>query len=226
MTDPERPAPGDAQQRAVRDLLASARHDEPMPDGVVARLDATLADLVAQRSAVRSAPVVELARRRRRRLVGTGLVAAAAVVVAGVGLGQVLPLESGGDDASTAGAAREFGAQEDSSADREDSGATASEGAPAEGRSAPSADGAPVDLSSSDPDRRIRRALRQAAPPTDGLLGKSGCLVPGVPAAAQGLAVLWDGQPARALYLPPGEPVRIEVHLCDPPALVREVALP
>lgn len=94
----------------VRRLLADARHDEPMPSEVVARLDAVLADLVADRegsplqadpvesSAVESAPVVDLSARRRRRRAAVVL-AAAAVVVAGVGIGigQILPDRSDTD---------------------------------------------------------------------------------------------------------------------------------
>lgn len=96
------------QERAVRDLLASARHDEPIPHDVAARLEANLAELSAVRRELRvhgeaGAPVVSLAARRRRR-VTTGLLAAAATVVLGVGLGQVLPsavTPTGGDAAST-----------------------------------------------------------------------------------------------------------------------------
>lgn len=66
---------------AVRRLLADARHDQPMPAGVVARLERALA---AEQGAV-----ADLAPRRRRRW-GAGLLAAAAVVVAGVAIGPEL----------------------------------------------------------------------------------------------------------------------------------------
>ena len=86
--DPLTPA-----EEEVRRLLAEARHTGPTPPDVVARLDRVLGDL--SQEPVRTAPVVDLARRRRR--VGTLLVAAAAVVAIGVGVGQVIGLQSGSD---------------------------------------------------------------------------------------------------------------------------------
>lgn len=101
-----------AQERAVRDLLADARHDEAMPADVAGRLDATLADLVAARETTgdptssAASSVTPLAARRRRRRVAGALVAAAAVVVGGVALGQVVPDSpfptAGGGDAGSA----------------------------------------------------------------------------------------------------------------------------
>ena len=90
------------EDERIRRLLVQARHTEPMPAAVVARLDDVLTDLHAERSA-RTAPVVDLAARRRRTAASL-LVAAAAVVVAGVGVGQVLsgPGGGGGDAADTA----------------------------------------------------------------------------------------------------------------------------
>lgn len=74
------------EETRVRRLLADARHTEPMPDDVVARLDRVLAGLAEEPT--REAAVVRLADRRRRatRL----LVAAATVVVVGVGGSQVI----------------------------------------------------------------------------------------------------------------------------------------
>jgi hypothetical protein len=77
------------QETRLRRLLAQARHGEPVPDDVAARLDRVLEQLQADGldpDGDRS--VVDLAARRRRR-VTTLLVAAAAVVVVGVGVGQV-----------------------------------------------------------------------------------------------------------------------------------------
>ena len=117
MTD-ERDTPlTPAQDEEVRRLLADARHDEPMPPEVAARMDRVLDDLAAEPS--RRAPVVDLAARRRR--VSSLLVAAAAVVVVGIGIGQV---GGGGDDdspeSSSAGDAGGVEAPElDSGADRE-----------------------------------------------------------------------------------------------------------
>lgn len=96
------------QEARLRRLLAGARHAEPVPDDVAARLDRVLAQLSAEeRDPEAHRPVVDLAARRRRR-VRSLLVAAAAVVVVGVGVGQVVPTGSGGDaseSASTAGSA-------------------------------------------------------------------------------------------------------------------------
>ncbi len=90
-----------ADDARIRRLLAEARHTEPMPGDVVARLDRVLAGLAEERKE-RLAPVVELASRRRRTAASL-LVAAAAVVVVGVGISRVLPdhgvVSSGGDAA-------------------------------------------------------------------------------------------------------------------------------
>ena len=81
--------PDPAEQERVRALLAEVgRTPEPLPADVAARLDDTLADLVADLAAERGTTTVSVvvpldrARRRRRRTVQT-LVAAAAVVVGG-----------------------------------------------------------------------------------------------------------------------------------------------
>ncbi len=101
------------QEARLRSLLREARHGEPVPLDVAARLDRVLDQLAASEGtdpdATRS--VVDLAARRRRR-VTTLLAAAAAVVVVGVGLGQVLP--TGQDDAITAGDSADAGASAES----------------------------------------------------------------------------------------------------------------
>lgn len=93
------------QQEEVRRLLAEARHTEPMPEDVATRIDDVLEGLSSERSAapidvvdsagapqthVPAASGDELGARRRRRL-ATGLLAAAAVIVAGFTLPSVLP---------------------------------------------------------------------------------------------------------------------------------------
>ena len=97
----DQPHPDDER---VSRLLADARHTEPLPPEVAARLDRTLEGLAEERrTPARSvAPVVDLAARRRRRL-ATGLVAAAAVVALGVSLPQVDL--GGGSDSESAGSA-------------------------------------------------------------------------------------------------------------------------
>jgi hypothetical protein len=111
-TGARRPDPDDD---AVRRLLADARHSEPMPADVAARMDDVLAGL--QGTPVGSdtpdggpdtaaAPppvhpvVASLAAQRRRRAAGM-LVAAAAIVVGGVVVAQHLPT-SGSSSASSA----------------------------------------------------------------------------------------------------------------------------
>lgn len=103
-----------ATAAAVRRLLAEARHDEPVPPAVAARLDATLAGLRAERPSAAPSPMpplaprpggddapIDLAARRRRRRGSVLLAAAAAVVVVGVG-GVVVPqLGGSGDDATS-----------------------------------------------------------------------------------------------------------------------------
>lgn len=104
MTDPTGPQQ-DPEHDAVRRLLADARHTEPMPADVAARMDAVLADLakgetppvVADDRPV--ADVVPLASHRRRNAASL-LVAAAAIVVGGVVVAQ-LP-HGGGDSAGSA----------------------------------------------------------------------------------------------------------------------------
>lgn len=94
----------DPAHAEVRDLLASARVEAPLPDDVAARLDATLAELTGRTAGEVPAnephpTVVPL--RRRSRIAPRLLAAAAVVVVAGagaVGLGQVVQNTGGSDD--------------------------------------------------------------------------------------------------------------------------------
>ena len=92
-----------ADDERIRRLLAEARHTEPMPEAVAARLDQVLADLVADRAEREppepAAAPVDLAARPARTAANL-LVAAAAVVPVGFGITQVLP-----DAASAAAAA-------------------------------------------------------------------------------------------------------------------------
>ncbi|CAI9402733.1 hypothetical protein [Nocardioides sp. T2.26MG-1] len=115
-------------EEQVRRLLADARHTEPMPDDVAARLDGVLADLASEdgagprrasdHSVVRAA---DLAAARRRRTVRHLLVAAAAVVAVGVGIDQAdLTVTGDGADSSSAdgaGAAPEPAAGSESQRD-------------------------------------------------------------------------------------------------------------
>lgn len=94
-------------EEQVRRLLADARHTEPLPHDVAARLDGVLTGLAAERrdadQAARSVAVAaDLAAARRRRTARNLLVAAAAIVAIGVGMNSVDLTVSGGDEDSAA----------------------------------------------------------------------------------------------------------------------------
>lgn len=115
------------EEEQVRRALASAPPAGAMPPEVAARLDATLADLVAGRSAgapaakpaTHGSPVVALEERRRRRWPRV-LVAAASVSVLAYGAGIVLDglQVSGGSAESTAARDETFAGGGADSADR------------------------------------------------------------------------------------------------------------
>ncbi len=95
------PAVSPEQEARLRRLLAQARHAEPIPTDVAARLDRVLEQLEAEEPDPHAGRnPVDLAARRRRR-VRTLLVAAAAVVVVGIGIGQVVPIGQSSDDAAS-----------------------------------------------------------------------------------------------------------------------------
>jgi hypothetical protein len=99
--------PPTPDEERVRRLLADARHDEPVPEDVAARLDGVLADLARQRGT--DGTDVVTARRlggghRTRRRWLTGLTAAAALVVVGVVGRELWPAATPGkSDSSVAG---------------------------------------------------------------------------------------------------------------------------
>lgn len=96
------PVLDEAQERRVRRLLADSRHTEPMPTEIAARLDQVLRELAEHPDVpTESQTPVELASRRRHR-VSSMLVAAAAVVVIGVGLGQLVGTRSSPEASSPA----------------------------------------------------------------------------------------------------------------------------
>ena len=113
MTDEAGNTHPDPDDDAVRRLLADARHTEPMPADVAARMDDLLDDLAQGTPVGTDAPVptptpapihpvvASLAAQRRRRAAGM-LVAAAAIVVGGVVVAQHLPAPGGSSSASSA----------------------------------------------------------------------------------------------------------------------------
>lgn len=89
-------------------MLASTPAEGGMPADVAARLDATLAGLVAERADPAPTTVDELAERRRRRRWPRVLVAAATVSVVAYGVGASLDdLSVSGGDAESATASRD-----------------------------------------------------------------------------------------------------------------------
>jgi len=103
------------EQQEVRRLLADVRHDEPMPDPVVARLERVLEVLAEE--PVRVAPVTELATRRRRA--ASLLLAAAAVVAIGVGVSQVVDTGTGSAESLSSADRDEAGDAEQDTAARD-----------------------------------------------------------------------------------------------------------
>lgn len=214
---------------AVRRLLAEARHDGPTPPEVVARLEDTLTSLRAERSeAAGSAPVVDLAA-RRRRFVGAGVMAAAAVVVAGVALGQVLPQgasDSGGatsaesdagsgrmDSPTGEGGGLDDGAAESASPEELSGKATAPQG--------------PEVLLDSDLDGALtllRSSSRTAATLSDDAL--VACQVGDVGRGRQVL-VRVDGRPGLVVFRAArASGQEADVYVCGDPEPVRTLTLP
>lgn len=236
MTDSPRPTP---EQEAVRRLLAESRHDGPTPPEVVARLDEALASLVAQRGTdpVVSdepvpAPVTDLGA-RRRRLASVGLLAAAAVVVAGVALGQALPRSgddtAGGGDAATADRESSLAESAQPDADDDSSGGSA-ETAPESLKStmvAPDA-GLPT-LSSADPtlDQQVADLREDVARYQLGSADALGrCELPAT-GSVRRLAAQVDGQAGALVFQrPDGAAQQVAVYVCGVPEPVRTLTLP
>lgn len=146
------------QQREVTRRLADARHTEPLPVDVAARLDEVLARLDAGEDVATSPAPIDLAahQARRRRRVTRLLVAAAAVVVVGVGAAQVVPelTPAGSGDASES---------------------TSDAGAEAAGSA-----GSGADPSQTAPATEDRADTESDAEAADGLLESAQLAVPGV----------------------------------------------
>jgi hypothetical protein len=96
--------PASPETDEVRRLLAEARHTEPMPADVAARLDDVLTGLAAGEP--KPAEVVPLEARRRRRAAAGWLVAAAAVVVGAVAVAPHLHNGSAGSGTAAEDSAR------------------------------------------------------------------------------------------------------------------------
>ncbi len=213
---------------AVRRLLADARHDAPVPEDVVRRLDATLADLVAERSAetigtdkpgLTDAPVVDLAARRRRRLGGAVLAAASVAVVAGLALPQVLPRPVDND---TAGSASAGSAEESSTPAPAAKSETLSESFSGDvpdtddptTETMPRAMPGPVELSSQDLDATTLALLGTGGQPMATFSVDLGACSQVARSRDEVLPVVFDGAEALAVWLPRQEPTRVVVRRC------------
>ncbi|GAA1912011.1 hypothetical protein [Nocardioides hwasunensis] len=232
------------EQDAVRRLLADARHDGPPPAEVVGRLDDTLASLVAERggapletgepAATGAGSVVDL-RSRRRRVASLGVLAAAAVVVAGVALGQALPRGAGGDDggssADTSAARQLDDPSSGGSADDRpsDEGGAATQMAP-EGNLKSTAPTSAPTLSADDPDLeqklldvRSRATSSRASGPSDVL---DSCALSEV-GTGRRLVTEVDGQVGVVLFRrPDGATQQVDLYVCGSDEPVRTLTLP
>jgi hypothetical protein len=223
-----------ADDERIRRLLAEARHTEPMPESVAARLDDVLAGLVADQADLaahedRRAPVVELAARRRRTAANL-LVAAAAVMVVGFGISQVLPNGMSGGDGEPAATS----AEDNAAGDSDDSGGEGSRNlTPEAGPVAPGEeDGGSagptfrVRSKSFGPDvRRLRTQLLQDTNSSLLQHPEPGCLTADV-GAAQVVATTYDSAPAAVvLRTPSGDVQVVDLYLCGDAAPRRSITL-
>ena len=223
-------------------MLADARHDEPVPPGVAARLDDALAGLRASTDAPadaepagRDANVVPL--RRRASRVSRYVLAAAAVVAIGYGTTQVVGNTLGGSagDSGSAG-----GSSAEDSAAEKDSGSgdspSAAEDAPPpeafvpldelgiEGLEPIRPANLDQDLTALEDTKEQASALRS----TRRLAGVCGPRdrAPG----SRTLAAAYDGRPTLVVYLAPEDGAqRVDLYLCDtesPRRAFRSVTLP
>jgi hypothetical protein len=226
-----------AQEERVRRLLADARHTEPMPDDVVARLDAVLADL-AEESAPSVTVVTSLDAARRRRGRGRALlVAAAAVTVLGVGTPALMNALDGmgvasNDSAATGGAPEaatgEKGARDSSQGDVEPGAA----GDQFQEAPSPAAASPPAALSSQafkaqvkkyagDADARLRDGETQDYSTT------SACAPQQAWGSGRLLPATYDGELGMLVYRAPrGDVQRVDLYLCGTRTPVRSVLIP
>ena len=236
MTD-ETPEP-DPRTDEVRRLLAEARHDEPMPADVAARMDRVLADLsttsatpvvtdLSRERAVSGATVTELPLHRRRRA-GALLAAAAAIVVGGVVFAQHLPHGgSAAQESATAGGER-FSASDsagDSAASPPSPSAAASSAAVPRlkpvlfgGRVVVRSNGFPEDALAGRTllARETSRQLTPAKPPC-----------PTSSAGQQVVAALYRSAPAALVYhAPDGSTQVVDLVVCGSRRPIRSVTLP
>lgn len=235
------------EQEAVRRALAATPPVGPMPPEVVARLEATIAELVAGRSAAStaavpasSAVVADLEERRRRRWPKV-LVAAASVTVLAYGVGAVL--QDTGPQAETAMSEAGAGADEESrGAGRTDDGGAAPQALEPELNEAPAllAEGPVVRLREETLRRDVLGHLRDRRTATDAAGGAEldaagryprsdgSCLLPEVGRGDTVVAARLDGRRATLVVRRAEAGVRVaQVYRCgDGRTLLAETEVP
>ncbi len=222
------------EHEEVRRLLAGARHDEPMPAAVAARLERVLDDLAEQAPApVPWRPVTSLATRRRR--VAQLLVAAAAVAVVGIGIGQVVDSGGGsGDSAGTADAGADYEADAPAATDAESGEDPGAAPLPEAAEPQDTAAGGPEvwRLTSSDlPDQARELSSAYSRSMLAGTLDRADALVSSCLARQWGkgafVPVTYDGSPGVLVFRRPrGDTQVADVFLCGSPNPLRSVTLP
>jgi hypothetical protein len=222
-----------AQDERIRRLLADARHTEPMPEAVVARLDRVLSGLSEDRTeraeraeGAERAEVVDLMA-RRRRTVGQLLVAAAAVVAVGFGMSQVLPdlrgSSAGDAQETTAGGAAADSADGAEEGDDEGSRFVSPESAPeapSDGATSGATSGAAKStfrIRSDEFGPDVRRARNQLEGGSAALVEypAEGCLAVSVEPGSEVVATTYDAAPAALVLRPPSGDVQVvDLYLC------------
>jgi hypothetical protein len=220
-----------ADDERIRRLLAEARHTEPIPAEIVARLDGVLADLVADRPAALPAPpptpVVDLAARRRRTAAQL-LVAAAAVIEVGVGISQVLPQGGQGDaDGGSAMSAQEPEAADGGGAADEGGGSGSEDGLTSAPGDSPNL-ASPVKIRShrfGADVRRLRAELGDSSKDVQKFYDSQGCLTVDV-GAGEFVPAEYDGAPAVVvLRVPSGDVQVVDLYLCGDTQARRSITL-
>lgn len=241
------------QQEAVRRLLAEARHDEPLPGDVAARLDGVLAQLATEGPRAVDPPepagppgavVVDLAARRRRRVAGL-LGAAAAVVVLGVGVDQVVDRTGSGGrgDSATSADTDDNAPAADSGAGAQPEGATSGAGQPTlpQDESQPEFESRPTAtvprIGSVDFKATVLRLRGAPAVSSYSLTQSLGAdqlttesmfvCPPTVLGPGELVPVSYVGSPAVLAYRPPtGETQTVELLQCGSGMVVRSIVIP
>lgn len=220
MSDDARPGRDPAEpahQDVVRRLLAEARHDEPLPPEVAARLDTLLGELVEARA--RDSGVHSLAHRRRQRgrLL---LVAAAAAVAVGVAVPQ-LTGSSGSDTTASDSAASAPRASAESAPAQDAAGAQAAPNPAAGGVVILGAATFEADVA------RVAGAGRGSGASSSDLSLTGVACGSGDYGAGRLLPAVYDGTPAvLALRAPGGGVRRIDLLACGSAEVLRSTTVP